>query len=241
MAESRTVRILSAGAVKGGVGRSAELFGSETGIAHAIEFATAPMIRERVVSGKANADLITLPRPLFDELIAAGHVRQEDIAVIGSVSLGVAIRNGDRVPDLASVKAFVASVLAADRIIYNTASSGQYVAQIFERLGLAEKIGRKVLALPDGKSAMEALAADRSGNAIGFGQATEIRLHDHLGTRFVGPLPREIGHETQYAVGRLAAASEPDAARQLIDFMISPRGRQVFLDTGVLQAAAQTE
>jgi molybdate transport system substrate-binding protein len=237
MTGRRTVRILSAGAVKGGVGRSAELFGSETGIAHAIEFATAPVIRERVASGNANADLITLPRPLFDALIAAGHVRPEDVAVIGSVTLGVTIRDGDRVPDLSSVDAFVASVLAADRIIYNTASSGQYVAQIFERLGLTEKIGSKVSALPDGKSAMEALAADRSSNAIGFGQATEIRLHDHLGTRLVGPLPREIGHETQYAAGRLAAAQEPDAARQLIDFMISPRGRQVFLDTGVLPAA----
>jgi molybdate transport system substrate-binding protein len=240
MTGSRTLRILSAGAVKGGVGRGAELFRSETGIAHAIEFATAPVIKERVVSGNANADLITLPRPLFDELIAAGHVRPEDIAVLGSVTLGVTIREGDRVPDLASVDAFVASVLAADRIIYNTASSGQYVARIFERLGLTEKIGRKVLALPDGKSAMEALAADRSGNAIGFGQATEIRLHDHLGTRFVGPLPGEIGQETSYAAGRLATAAEPDAARQLIDFMVSPRGRQVFLDSGVLQAA-QTE
>jgi molybdate transport system substrate-binding protein len=237
MKGSRTVRILSAGAVKGGVGRSAELFGSETGIVHEIEFATAPVIRERVISGNSDADVITLPRPLFDELIAAGHVWPEDVAALGSVTLGVTIRDGDRVPDLSSVDAFVASVFAADRIIYNTASSGQYVARIFERLGLAEKIGSKVLALPDGKSAMEALAADRSGNAIGFGQATEIRMHDHLGTRFVGPLPGEIGHETQYAAGRLAAASEPDAARQLIDFMISPRGRQVFLDTGVLQAA----
>jgi len=176
---------------------------------------------------------------MFDELIAAGHVRPEDVAVLGSVTLGVTIREGDRVPDLASVDAFVASVLAADRIIYNTASSGQHVAKVFERLGLAERIGSKVLALPDGKSAMEALAADRSGNAIGFGQATEIRLHDHLGTRFVGPLPGEIGHETHYAAGRLAAASEPDAARQLIDFMISPRGRQVFVDTGVLQARTE--
>jgi molybdate transport system substrate-binding protein len=164
-------------------------------------------------------------------------VRPEDVEVLGSVTLGVTIREGDRVPDLSSVDAFVVSVLAADRIIYNTASSGQHVARIFERLGLAERIGRKVLALPDGKSAMEALAADRSGNAIGFGQATEIRLHDHLGTCFVGPLPGEIGHETHYAAGRLPAASDPDAARQLIDFMISPRGRQVFLDTGVLRAA----
>jgi ABC-type molybdate transport system substrate-binding protein len=83
---------------------------------------------------------------------------------------------------------------------------------------------------------MEALAADRSGSAIGFGHATEIRLHDYLGTRLVGPLPGEIGRQTPYAAAPLAGAGQPDAARRLIDFMISPRGRQVFLDAGVLQA-----
>jgi molybdate transport system substrate-binding protein len=234
MAESGTVRILSAGAVKDGLRRSAELFGAETGIAHEIEFATGPVIQERVASGNANADLITLPRPQFDELIAAGHVRPEDVAVLGFVTVGVTIRDGDREPDLDSIDAFVASVLAANRVIYNTASSGQYVAKVFERLGLTDRIKSKVSILPDGKSAMEALAADRSGNAIGFGHATEIRLHDYLGTRLVGPLPGEIGRETPYAAGRLARAAEPEAARQLIDFMISPRGKKVFLDAGVL-------
>lgn len=237
MAEKRTVRILSAGAVKEGIRRSAEAFGAETGIGHEIEFATGPVIKERVLARNAGADLITLPRPQFDPLIAAGHVRPEQVEPVGVIAVGVTIRGGDRAPDLSSVDAFVQSVLAADRLIYNTASSGEYVAGVFERLGLTDRIAHKASILPTGKAVMEALAADRSGNAIGFGHATEIRLHDHLGTRFVGPLPGGIGRETPYAAGLLADAAGPDAARQLLAFMVSAHGRGIFVESGVLPAS----
>ena len=146
------------------------------------------------------------------------------------------IRDDVREPDLSSVDAFVRSLLAADRVIYNTASSGLYVAEVIDRLGLTEKIRGKLSILPTGKAAMEALAADMSGNAIGFGHATEIRLHDYLGTHLVGPLPGAIGRQTPYAAGLPVDAGRPDAARQLIDFMISARGVRLFHETGVLQA-----
>jgi ABC-type molybdate transport system substrate-binding protein len=86
---------------------------------------------------------------------------------------------------------------------------------------------------PTGRETMEALAADTTGNAIGFGHATEIRLHDKRGTRLVGPLPGEINRETPYAVGLFAGAEEPEAAKRLFDLMLSPQGRALFADTGV--------
>ena len=228
------IRILSADAPKGGLRKNAELFTAETGLPHEIELATGPVIKERVLSGKADADLVVIPRAEFDDLITAGHFKPEDVAVLGLVTVGVTVRNGAREPDLSTVEAFVASVLAADRLIYNTASSGQYVARMFERLGLVDKIKHKASILPTGKTAMEALAADTSGNAIGFGHVTEIRLHDRLGTHLVGPLPGEIGRQTPYAVGIRSEASERDAARQLVEFFTSARGKSVFAETGVL-------
>lgn len=231
-----TIRILSAGAVKEGLRKSAELFTSETGQPHEIEFATGPVIKERVLSGKEDVDLIAMPQPGFDDLIAAGKVSEKDIALLGFVTVGVTVRNGAWEPDLSTVDAFIESVLSADRIIYNTASSGQYVAKTLEKLGLADKIAGKVSIAETGKAAMEALAADTSGKAIGFGHATEIRLHDFLGTHLVGPLPEEIGRQTPYAIGLQSGSSQTEEARQMIELMISQPGRQIFLDTGVLQA-----
>jgi ABC-type molybdate transport system substrate-binding protein len=236
MTEKRTIRILSAGAVKEGLRKNAELFSAETGVGHEIEFLPGPAIVERVLAGKAEVDLTIVPHPLFDALIAERRVRRDDVAVLGCVTVGVTIRDGAHEPDLGSVDAFVASVLGADRVIHNRASSGQYVAKVLDELGLTTKIGDRISIFPDGKTTMEALAADISGNAIGFGHATEIRLHDYLGTRLVGPLPGEIGRQTPYAAGLLADAGDNETGRALIDFMVSARGRQVFLDSGVLPA-----
>jgi ABC-type molybdate transport system substrate-binding protein len=235
MAENRTIRILSAGAVKQGLRKCAELYSAEAGVGHEIEFATGPVIKERVVVGEANADIVALPRHQFDDLIVANRIRADDVAVLGSVTVGATVKNGTREPDLSSVDGFVASVLGADRVIYNLASSGQYVAMVLEGLGLTDQVKDRTSIFPDGRSTMEALAADTTGNAIGFGHATEIRLHDYLGTHLVGPLPDEIGRETPYAAGRLAEAGE--ATQGLVDFMVSARGRQVFLDSGVLPAS----
>ena len=83
---------------------------------------------------------------------------------------------------------------------------------------------------------MEALAEDTSGNAIGFGHVTEIRLHDPLGTRLVGPLPNEIGRQTPYAAGLLVTARQPDEAKEFVSLMSSARGRQMFVESCVVQA-----
>jgi molybdate transport system substrate-binding protein len=237
MTEKPTIRILSAGAVKEGMRRCAELYNAETGVPFTIEFATGPVIKERVVAGEANADLVAIPRSQFDDLIVANRIRADDVAALGCVTVGATVRNGAREPDLGSVEGFVASVLGADRLIYNQASSGQYVAMVLEGLGLTDQVRDKTSIFPNGKTTMEALAADPSGNAIGFGHATEIRLHDYLGTHLVGPLPGEIGRETPYAAGRLVDTQEGQATQGLVDFMVSPRGRQIFVDSGVLPAA----
>jgi molybdate transport system substrate-binding protein len=215
---------------------NAETFTSETGVPHEIELATGPVIKQRSLAGEAGADIVVIPRPEFEELVAANQVGLDDITVIGLVTVGVTIKDGAREPDLKSVEGFVQSVLAADRVIYNKASSGQYVSGLFDRLGLTEKIKDKVSILPTGKTAMEALAADTSGSAIGFGHVTEIRLHDALGTRLVGPLPKEIGRQTPYAAGILRDAREADAAKELVRFLISERGKANFLKTGVVQS-----
>jgi molybdate transport system substrate-binding protein len=233
MTDSGPVRILSADAPKVGLRQCAELFSSETGEPHEIELATGPVIKERVAAGTAEADIIVIPRSELEDLASAGLVDQHGISTIGTITVGVTVKNGAREPDISSLEAFILSVLAADRIIYNTASSGQYVAAMFERLQLADKIRHKALVVPTGVAAMEALAADTSGSAIGFGHVTEIRRLDHLGTHLVGPLPGEIGRSTPYAAGVASGARRADAACRLVDFLTSPRAKQIFVDSGV--------
>ena len=231
---AQAIRILSAGAPKTGVRACAEAFAARSGEPFEVEFATAPVIRERVSSGAAKADLVVAPLAAMEGFAQAGHVAADGVSPVGSVTMGVVVRDGAPEPDLSSVEALVAALRAADAIVFNRASSGEHVARMLEDLGLAEELAAKIVRVPTGAAVMEYLAAHPQSRAVGFGQITEIRLHDDLGTHLVGPLPDAIGKTTTYAAGPLADARRPDEARALADFMVSADGKRLFVDSGVI-------
>lgn len=232
MSENQAIRILSAGAPKAGVRKCAEAFQAKTGQAFDVEFATAPVLKERVGSGSAAADIIIAPVGALEGFTKAGQAVDGIGAVIGSVTAGVVVRNGAPEPDLASVEAFIQALLKAETLVHNEASSGQYIAKMIEGLGIGDQVAAKTVRVRTGAAVMEYLAAS-DGAAIGFGQITEIRLHEKLGVHLVGPLPDAVGKVTTYGVGLLSDASNPHAARPLIDFMISADGKGIFEATGV--------
>ena len=140
MSENGPVRILSAGAPKTGVRLCAEAFFGKSDQPFEIEFATAPVITERVTSGAANADVIVAPVPAMQGFATDGRIVSDPMPLIGSVTAGVVVRNGAADPDVSSVDAFVAAMLAADRLVFNSASSGQYIADMIEKLGIADQV-----------------------------------------------------------------------------------------------------
>jgi molybdate transport system substrate-binding protein len=233
MSETGSVRILSAGAPKTGVRLCAEAFFGKSGEPFEVEFATAPVIKERVTSGSANADVLVLPVPIMQGVADEALIIADTVSLIGSVTTGVVVRNGASDPDVTSLDAFVAAMLGADRLVYNQASSGQYIAGMIEKLGIAGQVAARTLLVATGGAVMEALVEDKGDKTIGFCQITEIKLLEHLGVHLVGPLPEAIGKVTTYAVGLCASAGNLGTARSLVEFMASAEGKRIFLDTGV--------
>lgn len=234
MTDCPTLRILSTDAPKTGVRRCVAAFAAETGQAVEIDLAPAPIIKERVTSGGEKPDIIVATLSVLNEFADAGFAIPESITPIGSVAVGVVVRNDAPEPDLTSVEGFAEAMLAANAIVYNKASSGLYVAQMLGKIGIAERIADKVSVVPNGAAVMEFLVNKAPLNAIGFGHITEIRLHDNLGTHLAGPLPEAIGRHTVYAVGLHTAAAMPDAARALISRMVSAKGLADFVASGVV-------
>ena len=232
--EPAHIRILSAGAPKGGVGACAETFAATTGGEVSVEFATAPVLRERVEGGRAAADIVVAPVPDMQRFAAAGTIVAGTEIVVGSVRAGVAVRAGAPVPDISSAAAFEQALLAADGIVYNEASSGRYIADLLDRLGLADALREKTVRVPNGAAAMEYLAGS-SGTVIGFGQIPEIRRLTDEGVALVGPLPEPLGKSTTYAAGLLAGAASPDAARALLEFMATPEAARLCTGAGLEQ------
>ena len=225
------IRILSAGAPKQGVGDCAKSFARATGHEVDVTFATAPVLRERLEKGEAAADLLVAPVTLMKDSVAAGRVEHGTDFVVGSVTAGVAVREGATPPDISSVDSLRAALRAADAVLYNVASSGQHIADMIERLGLAEELAARTERLATGSGVMTRLAEGTAASEIAFGQITEISRFEGGGVTLVGPLPQEVGKKTTYAAGLLAGAAEP--ARALLAYMDSPEARRIYAEAGL--------
>src|SRR5207247_7159727 len=106
------IRVLSAGAVEPGLRAAAAAFHKQSGHDVRITFNTAPEIRKRIAGGDA-FDVVIAPPAAPDEFAGAGKVTG-DRASLGRVGLGVAVRPGAAVPDLACSAAVQRSVLDAE-------------------------------------------------------------------------------------------------------------------------------
>ena len=227
------IRVLSAGAPKTGVSRCAEAYFRDTGHEVDVTYATAPVLRGRVEKGEAEADVVIAPVPAMQAFAEDGRTVPGVGAVIGSVKAGVFVRDGAPAPDISSAEAFRNAVLAADSLVYNEASSGLYIAQLMERLGIASETGAKTTRVPTGAAVMEHVARSRVANEIGFGQIPEIRRFADHGIKFVGPLPDGIGKVTTYAAGLLTVADVPEPAKAFIRYLASPEAKRTFVAMGV--------
>jgi len=232
MAEA--LRVLSAGAPQTGVAGCIEAFMASRDVRIAADFATAPQIRAVLDGdGSGHPDIVIAPVGLIETLLADGRAVVGAVARIGDVAAGVVVRAGAPHPDISSEDALRRAILAADRVIYNEASSGAYIGEMVGRLGIADAVEAKTERLPSAGDVMTRLAAGR-GTEIGFGQVPAIRRLAGAGVELVGALPGALGHRTSYAAALTAASRHAPAARQLLDYLASPAARAILAAAGVV-------
>jgi len=227
------IKVLSAGAVEPGLRSAAGAYSKQSGNPVNITFNTAPEIRKRVAAGEV-FDVVIAPPAALEEF--AGKVAADRVA-LGRVGLGVAVRPGADVPDISSTEALKRSVLAADSIVFNRASTGIYLENLFKKMGLSDQIASKTTRYPDAGAVMEHVLKGK-GKEIGFGPITEILLHKDKGLKLVGPLPADIQNYTVYAAGLGANGKESEAAKALLKTLSGPGAADVLKSKGMEPAGS---
>src|SRR5882762_3437173 len=222
------IRVLSAGAVEPGLRAAAAAFKKQTGNDVNITFNTAPEIRKRIAGGEA-FDVVIAPPAALDEF--AGKVAA-DRANLGRVGLGVAVRPGAPVPDISSGEALKRSVLAAESIVFNRASSGIYFENLLKKMEIYGEVQARTTRYADGAAVMEHVLKGK-GREIGFGPVTEILQHREKGLNFVGPLPPEVQNYTSYSAAPMTAAANAELARVLVRYPGSPESKALFVGAGI--------
>lgn len=223
--------VLSAGAVEPGILAAAQAFRRETGQDVAVRFATAPVLRRRMAEGEP-ADVLLAPPAVIVEAARLGRVDAGQAQRVGQVGVGVAVRQGAALPAIGDQAALRASLLAADRVVFNRASTGLYLETLLERLGIAAEVKAKAVRFPDGAAVMERVLAG-TGVEIGLGAITEIHLYADRGLVFVGPLPDAVQNYTAYEAVPVRDARNAPQAAAFVRFLALPATRALMAARGV--------
>jgi molybdate transport system substrate-binding protein len=223
------IKVLSAGAIEPGLKATAAAFQKSTGHEVKITFNTAPQIRKRIGDGELQ-DVVIAPPAVIEEFSKAGKLGQ-DRANVGRVGMGVAVRPGAPVPDISGAEALRKSVLDAESIVFNRASTGIYFENLLKKMGIYEQVEKKTTRYADGAAVMEHVLKGK-GREIGFGPITEILLHRDHGLRLVGPLPAEVQNYTSYTAAVMAGA-RASAAQEFVRYLGTQAAKATFAAAGI--------
>ncbi len=229
-AQAGEVKVLTAGAFKTVLLSLVPAFEQQTGHKVTVDNDTAGGLVKRVSGGEA-FDLVVLPPAGQTQLGKEGKVTLPYTA-LARAAIGVAIKQGSPVPDISSVAAFQNTLLAAKAVAYIDpaagGSSGIYLTQWFEKVGIADRIRPKAVLVPGG------LVAERVVNGqadIAMQQISELIAVP--GAQLVGPIPAEIQNYTVYAGSISTQVRDAAAAQALLRYLASPAAQAMLKDKGM--------
>jgi molybdate transport system substrate-binding protein len=231
-AAAADIRVLSAGALEPALVKVADQYRRETSNRVRIQFfAASPQLERRLSVGDA-ADVLVAPSGLMNDQLRRGKVDAEAHSFIGRVGIGVTVRAAASDPDIATLDRFKQSLLGADSIVYNQASTGLYLERLFDLLGIGEQLKTKTTRYASSAQVLEHVIGGK-GNEIGFGTITEIRQFEPKGLRLVGPLPDQVQNSTAYSAAVITEAPEAEVARDFVRYIGTPVAKAAFSAAGI--------
>ena len=223
--------MLSAGAVAPGMMKVIDAFQRETGHDVKVTFATAPVILKRIGSIEPIDAVIGLPGVL-DEWVKAGKADPTHRVIVGRIGVGAMVCDSAPLPNIATTGDFKQSLLRAQSVVYNQASTGIYLEKLFDRLGIGEQVKAKTTRYPDAAAVLGHIGKGNP-NEIGLGATTVILEGERKGLKFVGPLPVEIQNYTIYAATVITDEATPVTARAFLDYMTTATAKKIFAMAGI--------
>ena len=225
------LKVLSAGAIKPVVMAALPEFERLTGHKVVVENDTAGALARRVRAGE-RFDLLVLPQGGLRELTTEGAVAASGQLPLARVGIGVAVKNGAPLPDIATTAAFRNALLSARNVAYIDpaagGSSGIYMARLFERMGISDQIRPKAVLVPGGLVAQRLLTGEAD---FAVHQISEILAVP--GVTLVGPIPAEVQNYTVYAVALSSRTTEAAAVQQLLAARAAPQVRAQLATLGM--------
>ena len=232
------VKVLSAVGMRQVMRDLGPKFERATGNKLTIAFDSTGVMAKRVASGE-QVDVVLLNQSAIVTLEKDGKVIASSITPIAASVAAVAVRRGAEKPDISSSEAFRRTLLSAKSVARPSpsigGSSGDHIANVLERLGIAEQVNAKSVIVYAGRPGQ---IADSAGEAVAKGQA-DIALHQLQelmavpGLAIVGPFPGELQGNFVFSAALVTTANEAEAGKVLIDFLRTPAAKGVIKAKGM--------
>jgi molybdate transport system substrate-binding protein len=218
-ASAADLKLLTAGAFKSMALELVPEFEKKTGHKVTIENDTAGELARRIVGGEY-FDVVVMPPAPMASLLGSKLV-ESSAKPLARVGIGVAIKQGAPVPDISTVDAWKQSLLKARAIAYTDPASGgtagTYLANLFEKIGIAAELKPKSVLVKGGLAAEKLITGEAE---IAMQPASELLAVP--GAVLVGPIPLEVQTYIIYAGAVSAAARDQAAAGALLAALHGP-------------------
>jgi molybdate transport system substrate-binding protein len=225
------LKVFSGGPFEAAFHELAKDFESGSGNRLVIEYGTAPQLQQKLTDN-VSGDLMLTATNLMNRPENQAKLVDGTMALIGKGGVGIMVKKGNTLPIMNNPEAFRNVVTQADRLIYNKASTGLYIDQLFKKIGLVEKLESKTERFVNGDDAIQRVIRG-SGNEIGFGAIAEIKLNESKGVALVGSLPDEYQNYTNYSGAVMKTSKYPKETQQLIEYLQSDKAKALFKRTGI--------
>jgi molybdate transport system substrate-binding protein len=179
---------------------------------------------QRLASG--TVDLVSQNPGPMAELVKSGKIVGSTVTPFQLAELGVAVKAGAPKPNIGTVEAYRSALLTAKSIGYSRGCSGTNIGAGIAQLGLTERLKDKTVFTTTGP-VTDYLA--RGEVEIGLQQSNIMA--GVPGVDYVGPVPAPLNRPCQSNVGLATSSKEPDAARAMIKFMVSPEAAPLLRKT----------
>src|SRR5882724_2011042 len=199
-----------------------------------ITYIVISAMQQKLAAGE-KPDMVLMPVGAIEARVKDGTFRGDAWATLGTVRVGMVVREGAAKPDITTLDAFKAAMLAAKSVVHaNPAAtpSGAHLAKVWEQLGMADAMKPKVKfsnALDGG------VAAIAKGEAeIGLYPLSEVIAEK--GVTVVGLIPANVQLNTVYGAAVLTANGSPAPAAAFIKFLADPSHAKHWKDAGFAPA-----
>lgn len=190
---------------------------------------TPQAIPNRLARGE-KADVVIMVGDALAHLAKDRRVQDGSRVELADSPVGVVVKAGSLVPDIATDATLRQTLLRAHSIAYSDSASGRYVqTQLFKKLGIEEQIAGKTHKVERIPVASEVAKGKYD---IGFQQVSE--LLPVPGVTFVGKLPDNLQYITRFAGAVTAHADHPTEAKALLDYLASDSAQQTITATGMI-------